>query len=327
MGGRLNQYSGERGVAYNHELAALYAGLAGFLAEPRNDIGARKTLGHDRQYKPYFEPRILEGVMKRFLVILLMACLAPATAVYSQNDLPQGGQPGGQGQQPQGRPGFGQQPGQGVGAPAANDPAFMQQVSYGLGRNFAMNLKDNDIQCDVQALMAGISDALRGAQPKWTEQQLETCLQTFGRQMQQQAMGKMQQQAAKNKQDEAQFLAQNGRKQGVQTTASGLQYEVLQQGKGASPTLGDKVKCNYRGTLLNGQEFDSSQRHGGKPAEFGVNQVIPGWTEALQKMHVGDKWRLYVPSKLAYDMEPPRPPIEPGSMLVFEIELLDIAKQ
>jgi FKBP-type peptidyl-prolyl cis-trans isomerase FklB len=195
-----------------------------------------------------------------------------------------------------------------------------------LGRNFAMNLKDNDIQCDPQALMAGISDALRGAQPKWTEQQLETCLQTFGRQMQQQAMGKMQQQAAKNKQEEAQFLAQNGRKQGVQTTASGLQYEVLQQGKGPSPTLGDKVKCNYRGTLINGTEFDSSQRHGGKPAEFGVSQVIPGWTEALQKMHVGDKWRLYVPSKLAYDMDPPRPPIEPGSMLVFDIELLDIMR-
>jgi FKBP-type peptidyl-prolyl cis-trans isomerase FklB len=264
--------------------------------------------------------------MKCFLVVLLMVCLVPAAAVYSQNDLPQGGQPGGQGQQPQGRPGFGQQPGQGTGSPAANDPAFMQQVSYGLGRNFAMNLKDNDIQCDAQALMAGISDALRGAQPKWTEQQLENCLQTFGRQMQQQAMGKMQQQAAKNKQEEGQFLAQNGRKQGVQTTASGLQYEVLQQGKGASPTLGDKVKCNYRGTLLNGTEFDSSQRHGGKPAEFGVNQVIPGWTEALQKMHVGDKWRLYVPSKLAYDMDPPRPPIEPGSMLVFDIELLDIVR-
>jgi FKBP-type peptidyl-prolyl cis-trans isomerase FklB len=263
--------------------------------------------------------------MRRFLVVLATVCFLPATAVFSQNELPQAGQPGGQ-QQPQARPAFGQQPGGGA-APGANDPAFMQQVSYGLGRNFAIGLKDNEISVDLQALLAGISDTLRGAQPKWTEQQLETTLRAFERQMQQQAMVRVQQQATKNKQDESQFMAQNKQKQGVQTTASGLQYEVLQQGNGASPTLGDKVKCNYRGTLLNGTEFDSSMRHGGKPAEFGVNQVIPGWTEALQKMHVGDKWRLYVPSKLAYDMEPPRPPIEPGSMLVFEIELLDIAKQ
>jgi FKBP-type peptidyl-prolyl cis-trans isomerase len=266
--------------------------------------------------------------MRRFLVVLAMVCFVPATAVYSQNDLPQAGQPG---QQPQPRAGFGQQPGAGQAAlgaaPNPNDPAFKQQVSYGLGRNFAMNLKDNEIDVDFQALMAGINDALRNAQPKWSEQQLEMTLQAFGKQMQQKAMSRVQQQAAKNKQDEQQFLTQNAQKQGVQTTPSGLQYEVLAQGNGASPTLNDKVKCNYRGTLLNGTEFDSSMRHGGKPAEFGVNQVIPGWTEALQKMHVGDKWRLYVPSKLAYDMDPPRPPIEPGSMLVFEIELLDIAKQ
>jgi FKBP-type peptidyl-prolyl cis-trans isomerase FklB len=272
--------------------------------------------------------------MRRFLVVFALACFTPAVAIYSQNDLPQAGQPGEQQpQQGQGRPGFGQQPGQAFGnqpasgaAPAGNDAAFRQQVSYGLGRNFAMNLKDNDIDVDFQALMAGISDALRGAQPKWTEQQLEATLTTFGKQMQQKAMGKVQQQAAKNQQEAKQFLEQNGRAPGVQTTASGLQYKVLQQGKGPSPTLGDKVKCNYRGTLLNGTEFDSSTRHGG-PAEFGVNQVIPGWTEALQKMHVGDKWQLFVPAKLAYDMDPPRPPIEPGSMLVFEIELLDIAKK
>jgi len=237
--------------------------------------------------------------MRRFLAILAMVCLVPATAVYSQNDLPPAGQPA---EQPQARQGFGQQPGQGFGNPSgngaapANDPAFKQQVSYGLGRNFAMNLKDNEIDVDFQALMAGISDALRGAQPKWSEQQLETTLQAFGKEMQQKAMTRMQQQAAKNKQEEAQFLAQNGRQPGVQTTASGMQYKVLQQGKGASPTLGDKVKCNYRGTLLNGTEFDSSYKRG-KPAEFGVvqgpNGLIAGWVEALQKMHVGDKWQLY----------------------------------
>ncbi len=273
--------------------------------------------------------------MRRYLVVLTMFCLTPALVAYSQNDLPQAGQPGQQ-QQPQGRPGFGQQQQQpargfapaGGAAPAGDDAAFRQQVSYGLGRNFAMQLKDNDIEVDLQALMAGINDALRGAQPRWTEQQLETTLQRFGKEMQQKAMSKMSQQADKNQREAAQFFAQNRSQPGVQTTASGLQYKVLRQGNGPSPTLNDQVKCNYRGTLLNGTEFDSSTRHGdGKPAEFGVGEVISGWTEALQKMHVGDKWQLFVPPKLAYDMNPPRPPIEPGSALVFEIELLDIVKK
>lgn len=139
-------------------------------------------------------------------------------------------------------------------------------------------------------------------------------------------MMRIQQQAAKNKQEEAQFMAQNRQAEGVQTTQSGLQYKVLQQGNGPSPTLTDKVKCNYRGKLLNGTEFDSSFKRG-VPAEFGVGMVIDGWKEALQKMKVGDKWQLFVPSKLAYDMEPPRPPIEPGCMLVFEIELLGIVNK
>jgi len=150
-------------------------------------------------------------------------------------------------------------------------------------------------------------------------------LQRFSREMQQKEMSRMQQEAMKNQQEATQFLAQNAKREGVQTTPTGLQYRVVQQGKGPSPTLNDKVKCNYRGTLLNGTEFDSSARHGG-PAEFPVKGVIPGWTEALQKMHVGDKWQLFVPSKLAYGMNPPGAPIEAGSMLVFDIELLDIVK-
>jgi FKBP-type peptidyl-prolyl cis-trans isomerase FklB len=136
----------------------------------------------------------------------------------------------------------------------------------------------------------------------------------------------MQQAAARNQQEETAFLAQNAKREGVQTTPTGLQYRVIQQGQGPSPTLNDVVKCNYRGTLLNGTEFDSSARQG-EPAMFPVNRVIPGWTEALQKMHVGDKWQLYVPAKLAYGMNPPGPPIEAGSTLVFDIELLEIVKQ
>ncbi len=136
----------------------------------------------------------------------------------------------------------------------------------------------------------------------------------------------MQQEAMKNQQEATAFLTQNGKREGVQTTPSGLQYRVIQPGKGAAPTINDVVKCNYRGTLLNGTEFDSSAKQGG-PAEFPVKRVIPGWTEALLKMHVGDKWQLFVPAKLAYGSNPPGPPIEAGSLLVFDIELLDIVKQ
>jgi FKBP-type peptidyl-prolyl cis-trans isomerase FklB len=237
----------------------------------------------------------------------------------SQNDLPAGSQP------PPAAPGaarvtpIGQQSRQ-------DDATYRAQYSYALGRNFAMNLQENRIECDFESLVAGIKETLSGAQqPRYSEQQLDACLQRFGREMQQKEMSRMQQEVAKNQAEEAKFLAQNGKQQGVQTTPSGLQYRVLQQGQGASPTINDIVKCNYRGTLLNGTEFDSSARQGG-PAEFPVERVIPGWTEALQKMHVGDKWQLFVPAKLAYDMRPPGAPIEAGSMLVFEIELLDIVR-
>jgi FKBP-type peptidyl-prolyl cis-trans isomerase FklB len=132
-----------------------------------------------------------------------------------------------------------------------------------------------------------------------------------------------QRQGLKNKQEADAFLAQNAKREGVQTTASGLQYRVLRQGNGPSPTLTDSVRCNYRGSLLDGTEFDSSAQHGG-PAEFPVRGVIPGWTEALQKMKVGDKWQLFVPPNLAYGENPPGAPIEANSLLVFEIELLEV---
>lgn len=211
------------------------------------------------------------------------------------------------------------------GAPtAAGGPIDRQQVSYALGRQFAMNLRQNDISCDLNSLVAGISDVLNNAQPKWTDEQLGQTMQRFMQEMHRKAMARLEQEAAKNRRAEADFLAKNKSQPGVQTTASGLQYKVIKQGNGPSPTLSDTVRCNYRGVLLDGTEFDSTERHGG-PAEFGVSDVIAGWTEALQKMKVGDKWQLFVPSALAYDLQPPpESGIEPGSMLVFEIELLGI---
>lgn len=264
---------------------------------------------------------------------ILAVSIAAVSPAFSQNSLRGGGQtpgaaPGGSpanaeeapaGQFGAGQPGAGQPGG-------AGDPTFNVQASYALGRNFAMNLKANGVVADLQALVAGISDALTGAQPRYSEQQMDAALARFEQEMQQKAMARLRQDAAKNQQEEVNFFAQNGKRADVQTTPTGLQFRVLQQGQGPSPTLNDVVRCNYRGTLLNGTEFDSSARQGG-PAEFPVKRVIPGWTEALQKMHVGDKWQLFVPSKLAYGMNPPGPPIEAGSTLVFEIELLDIVKQ
>jgi len=237
--------------------------------------------------------------------------------VYSQNDLPAAGAPGGAGQQ-QAAPG-----GPGQAAPA-NDPNFLSQVSYALGRSFASQLKQGGVEPELKSLLAGVSDALTGAQPKLNDEQCNAVLERFSHDMQQKQATQMQQAAGKNQKEEAAFLAQNAKREGVQTTQSGLQYRVVQQGKGPSPTLTDTVKCNYRGTLINGTEFDSSAKQG-EPATFPVNRVIPGWTEALQKMHVGDKWQLFIPAKLAYgNNPPPGAPIEAGSMLVFDIELLEV---
>lgn len=120
------------------------------------------------------------------------------------------------------------------------------------------------------------------------------------------------------------FLARNGKKKGVVTTASGLEYEVLKAGRGSTPKSGDTVSVNYRGTLLNGKEFDSSYKRG-QPATFPVDRVIPGWQEALKLMKPGAKWRLFVPPQLAYDLNPPMgAPIPPGSMLIFDVDLLGI---
>jgi len=260
--------------------------------------------------------------MQQFLALTAFTFLLGfAAQAVSQDELPQAGGPGAPAGQ-SGRPAAGQ------GAAAnPNDAAYRQQVSYSLGRNFAENLRDNQVDgLDLNALVAGISDIFTGAKPKWTEEECQPAMVRFSQEMRQKAMSRMNQQSTKNKQEADAFLAQNGKREGVQTTPSGLQYRVVKSGNGPSPTLNDMVRCNYRGTLINGTEFDSSQAQGGAQT-FPVRGVIPGWTEALQKMQVGDKWQLFVPANLAYGTDPPGPPIEANSMLVFDIELLEILPQ
>jgi FKBP-type peptidyl-prolyl cis-trans isomerase len=187
-------------------------------------------------------------------------------------------------------------------------------VSYSLGVSMGDQLRSNGIAAESvnpQRLAQGVHDALSG-KVKMTEADQNNITRLV--------RSSVEGAAEANHQAAAKFLAENGKKPGVTTTASGLQYKVLAAGSGESPKASDEVTVNYRGTLLDGTEFDSSYKRG-QPATFGVSKVIPGWTEALQLMKPGAKYQLFIPPQLAYDMRS-RPPIPPGSMLIFDVELL-----
>jgi len=198
------------------------------------------------------------------------------------------------------------------------------KISYSIGLNMGKDFKARDVQLNVDMLARGIKDALSGAKPALSDKEMEAVMTAF----QQEMMGKMEEQrkvvGEKNKKAGEAFLAANKTKEGVVTLPSGLQYKILTAGTGAKPSATSTVKCNYRGTLIDGTEFDSSYKRG-EPAEFPLNQVIKGWTEALQLMSVGSKWQLVIPSDLAYGQNAP-PQIGPDATLIFEVELLSITK-
>ena len=194
------------------------------------------------------------------------------------------------------------------------------QVGYSLGVNIGMNLLQQGITADVQvdAFMAGLSDALSDT-VQMDEAAMMTAIQSFVQQQQEAAQSAL----ADNLAASEAFLTENGQQDGVVTLPSGLQYRVLASGEGESPTTTDSVLAHYHGTLTDGTVFDSSVDRG-EPATFGVSQVIAGWTEALQLMKVGDKWRLFIPPGLAYGEASPTPAIPPNSALIFDVELLEI---
>jgi FKBP-type peptidyl-prolyl cis-trans isomerase FklB len=198
-------------------------------------------------------------------------------------------------------------------------------LSYAIGLSVANFYKQQEITgINTALVLKAINDVNRKtANPKDTllinEQQANACISGY---MQKAKAAK----ASGNKKIGEDFLAANKSKPGVVTTPSGLQYMVMKEGTGAKPALTDKVKCHYHGTLLDGRVFDSSVDRG-QPIELNVNGVIPGWTEALQMMPVGSKWKLFVPSNLAYGDQQMGPLIAPGSTLIFEVELLDIGKE
>jgi len=197
------------------------------------------------------------------------------------------------------------------------------KFSYALGMNLGTNLHKQSVPVDPNILLRGLKDALAGGKTALTEEQARAALMEVQNEMRKKQQAEMQAAGEANKKEGDAFLAANKAKEGVVTLPSGLQYKILTQGTGPKPTATDSVVCNYRGTLINGTEFDSSYKRG-EPATFPVSGVIKGWTEALQLMPVGSKWQLFVPSDLAYGERSPGPEIAPDSTLIFEVELLSI---
>ncbi|MBI1337117.1 MAG: FKBP-type peptidyl-prolyl cis-trans isomerase [Phycisphaera sp.] len=205
-------------------------------------------------------------------------------------------------------------------APNADFPTAKEKVSYAIGLNIGMNMAQQGMTgLDADAIAKGIKDMLAGGKPRLSPEDIQAAMLDYQTQMQQE----MAAQGEANKQKGQAFLAENGKREGVKTTATGLQYEVIKEGEGPMPKPTDTVRVNYRGTLVNGEEFDSSYARG-EPIEFPVGGVIAGWSEALQLMKVGSKYKLYIPSDLAYGAQQRGPKITPNSTLVFEVELLDI---
>jgi FKBP-type peptidyl-prolyl cis-trans isomerase len=194
------------------------------------------------------------------------------------------------------------------------------KVSYAIGQNIAANIKAQNIELDPKVVGYSVQHGLKGDKPELTQEEMQKAIQG----LQQAAQAKAMEDAQKNKGTSDQFLAQNKSKPNVKTTASGLQYEVLKEGKGKKPSLKDKVQVHYTGTLISGQKFDSSHDRG-QPAEFPVNGIIKGWQEALQMMPEGSVYRLYIPPDLAYGAQA-QPGIPPFSVLIFDVELLKVMK-
>lgn len=197
------------------------------------------------------------------------------------------------------------------------------KISYSIGVNMGDNLRQQDISVNIEAFMQGFKDALTKNHTLLTPEEMRQVLVTFQEQQHKKFETKMKTAAVKNLNDGKAFLDANKSKPGVITLASGLQYKVLNEGSGTPPKLTDSVTVNYRGTLINGTEFDSSEKHG-QAATFPVNAVIPGWTEALQLMKPGAKWTLYIPSNLAYGEAGAGRLIEPNSTLIFDVDLLSV---
>jgi FKBP-type peptidyl-prolyl cis-trans isomerase len=244
--------------------------------------------------------------------MILLAALFVAVAVAAGAQQP--GQPA-------------QQPAAQSAQPAPGKPESPQdRFSYAIGVNVGRSMKANDIQVNTDLLLKGLRDALAGGQILLTDEEMQTAVQSVQQQVMKQQEEKQKAAGETNKVEGEAFLMKNKERPEVKTTASGLQYEVLKEGTGASPKATDQVTVHYTGTLMDGTKFDSSVDRG-QPATFTLNQVIPGWTEGVQLMKVGAKYKLYIPAALGYgERGAPGSPIGPNAALIFEVELLGIGQ-
>ena len=201
----------------------------------------------------------------------------------------------------------------------------MQKVSYSFGVDLGKRIGEN-MELDVAAFSAGVSDGIGGNETRLSEEDMMAVLQAYQQRKMEEMQAETAEQAARNKEESDAFLKDNAAKEGVVSLDSGLQYKVLEEGDGAKPKAEDVVEVHYRGTLIDGTEFDSSYARG-ESITFPVNGVIEGWTEALQLMPVGSKWQLFIPSDLAYGPGGTQGPIGPNQALIFDVELLGIVEE
>jgi FKBP-type peptidyl-prolyl cis-trans isomerase FklB len=199
------------------------------------------------------------------------------------------------------------------------------KASYSIGYDIGDSFKKQKIELNLDGLISGLKDALAGKDAALPKEEREKVLQAFQKEMMEKQMTASKEAASKNAAEGAKFLEENKKKEGVKTTASGLQYKVIKEGSGPSPKETDTVVTNYRGTLIDGTEFDSSYKRN-EPATFQVNRVIKGWIEALQLMKPGAKYQLFIPAALAYGERGAGQTIGPNATLLFEVELLSIAQ-
>lgn len=202
-----------------------------------------------------------------------------------------------------------------------NESPELEKVGYSLGYMMAEGNKGQVDDLNLDAFETGFRDGYEEKESALTQEQMQQVLMSYQEKKQAELIKEMEAKAASNKEEGQKFLAENKTKEGVQTTDSGLQYKVVKEGTGASPKATDMVKVHYEGKLIDGTVFDSSYERG-EPIEFPLNQVIPGWTEGVQLMKKGAEYELYIPSDLAYG-ESGTPGIEPNSVLIFKVELLD----
>ena len=200
--------------------------------------------------------------------------------------------------------------------PAGPPTELADKVAYSVGANLGMNLKQQGVDLDMAFVILGLKDAMGDGELAMTQEEMAQAVQEFQQTLADEA-------GEKNRAEATEFLASNGAREGVTTLPSGLQYEVVQSGEGPTPSPTDRVTVHYRGSLVDGTQFDSSYDRG-QPATFRLDQVIPGWSEGLQQMNVGSIWKLYIPAELGYGSTPPPGPIGPDAALIFTVELMAI---